>query len=108
MPRLTKIYTRAGDDGSTGLGGGQRVPKDALRVETYGTVDELNSAIGVARAHGLEPGLDEELRRIHRSDVREVHVVEEDVRSGLPRELEDVARAAGKTLPPRGGAVPVS
>ena len=64
MPRLTKIYTRAGDDGSTGLGGGQRVPKDALRVETYGTVDELNSAIGVARAHGLEPELDDELRRI--------------------------------------------
>ena len=64
MPRLTKIYTRAGDDGTTGLGGGQRVPKDALRVEAYGTVDELNSVLGVARAHGLEPSLDASLRRI--------------------------------------------
>jgi hypothetical protein len=50
----------------------------------------------------------EELRRERGSDVREVHVVEEDVRFGLPRELEDIARAAGKTLPPRGGAVPAS
>jgi cob(I)alamin adenosyltransferase len=64
VPRLTKIYTRAGDDGTTGLGGGQRVPKDARRVETYGTVDELSSAIGVARASGLEPGLDTALARI--------------------------------------------
>lgn len=43
-----KIYTRAGDDGETGLYGGQRVPKDAIRVQTYGTVDELNAALGVA------------------------------------------------------------
>jgi cob(I)alamin adenosyltransferase len=57
MPRLTRIYTRKGDDGTTGLGGGQRVPKDALRVATYGTVDELNSAIGVALATGLVPRL---------------------------------------------------
>lgn len=53
MPRLTKIYTRKGDGGDTALGGGQRVPKDALRVEAYGTVDELNSVIGVALAAGL-------------------------------------------------------
>ena len=51
--RITRVYTRTGDDGSTGLGGGQRVPKDSLRVQAYGTVDELNSAIGVALAHGL-------------------------------------------------------
>ena len=57
MPRLTKIYTRKGDDGSTGLGGGQRVAKDSPRVAAYGTVDELNSAIGVALAHGLVPRL---------------------------------------------------
>jgi hypothetical protein len=50
----------------------------------------------------------EELRREHGPAVREVHVVEEDVRFGLPRELEDLAREAGKTLPHRGGAVPVS
>ena len=53
MPRLTKIYTRKGDEGLTSLGGGQRVPKDSLRVQTYGTVDELNSHLGVALAGGL-------------------------------------------------------
>jgi cob(I)alamin adenosyltransferase len=53
MPRLTKIYTRQGDSGETGLAGGQRVPKDSLRVSAYGAVDELNSAIGVALAAGL-------------------------------------------------------
>jgi cob(I)alamin adenosyltransferase len=64
MPRITKVYTRTGDDGTTALGGGQRVPKDALRIETYGTVDELSSAIGVARAAGLEPRLAAVLERI--------------------------------------------
>lgn len=45
-----KLYTRTGDDGSTGLYGGQRTGKDDLRVESYGTVDELNSVLGLARA----------------------------------------------------------
>ncbi|MEM7053243.1 MAG: cob(I)yrinic acid a,c-diamide adenosyltransferase [Pseudomonadota bacterium] len=45
--RLSKIYTRTGDDGTTGLGDGSRTQKDSLRVEAYGTIDELNSAIGV-------------------------------------------------------------
>ncbi len=53
MPRITKVYTRTGDDGTTGLGGGQRVPKDSLRIEAYGTVDELNSHLGVALAAGV-------------------------------------------------------
>ena len=48
--RLSKIYTRTGDDGTTGLGDGNRVNKDSLRVEAYGTVDELNSAIGTVLA----------------------------------------------------------
>jgi len=48
--RLSKIYTRTGDDGTTGLGDGTRVPKESLRVEAYGTVDEANSAIGVVLA----------------------------------------------------------
>jgi len=46
-----RIYTRTGDDGNTGLFGGQRVSKDALRVEAYGTVDELNAVLGLARIH---------------------------------------------------------
>ena len=57
MPRLTKIYTRQGDQGTTSLGSRQRVPKDALRVAAYGTVDELNSQLGVATAVGLVPRL---------------------------------------------------
>ena len=61
MPRLTTIYTRKGDEGETSLGGGQRVPKDSARVAAYGTVDELNSAIGVALAYGLSQRLMETL-----------------------------------------------
>jgi cob(I)alamin adenosyltransferase len=57
MPRLTKIYTKRGDQGDTALGGGQRVPKDTLRVQVYGTVDELNSQIGVALAAGVSDSL---------------------------------------------------
>jgi cob(I)alamin adenosyltransferase len=64
MPRLTRIYTRKGDDGTTGLGGGQRVPKDSARVAAYGTVDELSSAIGLALALGLAPKLAEVLPRV--------------------------------------------
>jgi len=52
--RLSKIYTRTGDDGTTGLGDGTRVPKDSARVEAYGTTDELNSVLGVLLA---VPGL---------------------------------------------------
>ena len=64
MPRLTTIYTRKGDDGTTALGGGQRVPKDSLRVMAYGTVDELNSTLGLALAYGLSPRLMEVLPSI--------------------------------------------
>lgn len=64
MPRLTKIYTRTGDDGSTALGFGGRLAKDALRLECYGTVDELNSCLGLARAAGPAPEIGEELARL--------------------------------------------
>jgi cob(I)alamin adenosyltransferase len=57
--RLTRIYTRAGDRGETSLGDGSRVPKLDCRIGAFGTVDELNSALGVALA---EPGLPEQLR----------------------------------------------
>ena len=52
--RISKVYTRAGDTGKTRLAGGQEVWKDSLRVEAYGTVDELNSVIGIARALNAE------------------------------------------------------
>jgi len=61
MVRLTKIYTKTGDDGTTALGGGQRVPKDHLRVAAYGTVDELNAQIGLARSLGLTEKVDQAL-----------------------------------------------
>ena len=53
-----RIYTRGGDGGETGLFGGGRVPKDDARVDAYGSVDELNAALGTARAHGLPRELD--------------------------------------------------
>jgi cob(I)alamin adenosyltransferase len=70
--RITRVYTRTGDAGKTRLAGGQQVWKDDLRVEAYGTVDELNAAVGVVRAfhageHGRGAGtakLDAELRWI--------------------------------------------
>ncbi len=64
MPRLTKIYTRKGDDGTTGLGSRTRVSKDALRVRAYGTVDELNAWLGLALALGISDRLHEPLRMI--------------------------------------------
>ena len=64
MPRITKVYTRTGDDGTTALGGGQRISKRSLRIEAYGTVDELNSVIGVAMTAGLEDSIRDNLGRI--------------------------------------------
>jgi cob(I)alamin adenosyltransferase len=59
-----KIYTKTGDDGTTGLYGGARVEKDDPRVEAYGTVDETNAAIGAARAAGLPAEIDAVLDRV--------------------------------------------
>jgi len=64
MPKLTKIYTKTGDDGTTGLGDGQRVKKHSPRIEACGAVDELNSQIGVALASDLEDELGEVLRTV--------------------------------------------
>ena len=63
MVRLTRIYTRGGDAGETSLGDGTRVPKHSLRVAAYGTVDEANAAIGIARLYA-DPAADEMLDRI--------------------------------------------
>jgi cob(I)alamin adenosyltransferase len=62
VPKLTRIYTRGGDDGTTGLSGGQRVDKHSPRIEAIGAVDELNSEIGLAVACGPEPALARVLR----------------------------------------------
>ena len=59
--QLMKIYTKTGDDGTTGLFGGERLPKDHLRIESYGTVDELNSLIGYARSIGGLPAEHDQL-----------------------------------------------
>ncbi|MGE0609718.1 MAG: cob(I)yrinic acid a,c-diamide adenosyltransferase [Pirellulales bacterium] len=59
-----KIYTKTGDDGSTGLYGGGRLPKDDARIEAYGTVDELNALIGLARTEPLPAEMDLILNRI--------------------------------------------
>jgi cob(I)alamin adenosyltransferase len=66
MVKLNKIYTKTGDSGTTGLGTGERVAKDAARIAAYGTVDETNSAIGMVRVHlgGGHLGLDAKLERI--------------------------------------------
>jgi len=64
MVRLDRIYTKTGDDGSTGLGNGARLPKHHLRIEAYGTVDELSSVLGLALAEGVAAPFDAELRAI--------------------------------------------
>lgn len=62
--RLSKIYTRTGDKGTTGLGDGSRVHKDSLRVEAYGTVDEVNSAIGLVLSAELADEVRDCLTRV--------------------------------------------
>ena len=66
MVVLSKIYTRTGDKGTTALGSGERVPKHALRISAYGTVDETNASVGMVRLHlgDADPKLDEILVRI--------------------------------------------
>ncbi len=61
-----KLYTKTGDDGTTGLFGGARVPKASARVDAYGTVDETNAAIGVARATRLDGSVDAVLELVQR------------------------------------------
>jgi len=79
MPiRITRVYTRAGDTGQTALVGGARVAKDALRIEAYGTVDELNACVGLARVFNRE------------SPASPVQARLEQVLQGIQNELFDL------------------
>jgi cob(I)alamin adenosyltransferase len=77
MVKLNKIYTRTGDDGTTGLGTGERRLKCDLRVEAYGTVDEANACIGLARLHtaSAHPDIDAMLSRIQPLGYEPLRVV---------------------------------
>ena len=85
-----RIYTRTGDSGETGLFGGERVPKDDLRVEAYGTVDETNAALGLALCafRGEDP-----LQKTLRELQSELFVVGADLATPLPREVPRVGDA---------------
>ena len=83
-----KIYTRTGDTGDTSLFGGQRVPKDALRIEAYGTVDELNSVIGVTIAECD----DEEIARILAGLQRNLFELGADLATPRPSSRKSVRR----------------
>ncbi len=112
--RLSKIYTRTGDDGTTGLGDGSRVGKDSLRVEAYGTVDELNSAIGIVLACELDARQRESLTQIqhdlfdlggelcipgmamvHDADVERLEQVLDAFNEGLPPLKEFILPGGG-------------
>lgn len=73
--RIHKVYTRTGDEGMTDLVGGERVPKDSLRIESYGTVDELQSVLGMLRAALAESGRPQEMTEI----VGHIHRVQQDL-----------------------------
>ena len=80
-----RIYTRTGDAGETGLIGGQRVPKDHLRVEAYGAVDELNAHLGVARSMVVQPDLEAVIDRIqHRLFDLGAELATPPVKEGAP------------------------
>jgi cob(I)alamin adenosyltransferase len=84
-----KLHTKTGDKGDTSLFGGQRVPKDALRIEAYGTVDELNSMLGIVRADGADSEIDEMLERIQ----SELFVLGADLatpRSSNPKHIQRI------------------
>lgn len=101
------IYTRTGDHGDTGLFGNQRVPKDHVRIEAYGTIDELNSFLGLLRSEGLEAEFDANVTAIQNAlfDIG-ADLATEGGRASLPRvepgirELERWIDASEASLPP--------
>lgn len=98
MVKLNKIYTRTGDDGTTGLGSGERRLKSDLRVEAYGTVDEANACVGMARVHTAtdHPLLDAMLSRIQNDlfDLGADLAVPDD---GKPLDYEPLRIVAAQT-----------
>ena len=89
-----KIYTKTGDDGTTGLFGGERVPKHSVRIEAYGTVDELNSSLGVARALGELPS---DLDRVILELQETLFVLGADLATPLGSNSKAVAPRIGAT-----------
>ncbi len=111
MPRITKVYTKTGDDGSTALGSGRRVPKDSLRIEVIGAVDEVNAHIGAALSVGVVGAIGPTLKKIQNELFHlgaDLCVPEED-KSHKPvptvskrhvDELEQVMDKLSQNLPP--------
>jgi cob(I)alamin adenosyltransferase len=103
-----KIYTKTGDAGETGLFGGPRVRKDAPRIEAYGTVDELNSVLGVVRAEGPPPQIDRVLQGVQNAlfdlgaDLAAPHASKPApaIESGQIAELEEAIDRFEATLRP--------
>lgn len=89
-----KIYTKTGDDGTTSLFSGGRVSKAHLRVETYGTVDELNSVLGVARAHQPSAQTDDYLEQVQ----NQLFHLGADLATPLDAKAEWVVRMDGETV----------
>jgi cob(I)alamin adenosyltransferase len=94
-----KIYTKTGDKGDTSLFGGQRVPKDALRIEAYGTVDELNSQIGLVRADNSDPEIDRIMEQVQNelfelgADLATPRSVEKSqIKRVEPRDVSDLEK----------------
>ena len=92
-----KIYTKTGDDGRTGLFGGGRVPKDHLRVEAYGDVDELNAVIGVSRSVDMMPRVDEVLAPVQR-DLLAIGALLATPHPEKHKEALEKARISGKRI----------
>ncbi len=112
--RLSKIYTRTGDKGETGLGDGSRVYKDSIRIEAIGTLDELNSIIGMLLAHKLPETICTSLERIQHklfdlggefsipgytitqdSDVKQLESLLDELNADLPALKEFILPAGG-------------
>jgi cob(I)alamin adenosyltransferase len=92
MPRITKVTTRRGDDGATDLANGRRVRKDSKRIQAVGSLDELNSTIGVARSQNPQPAISAGLKEIQNDLLCAGAML-----SGLPRKTPGPVLGPGRT-----------